>query len=264
MEKSYLTITEASKRLGVSARTLRRLEKNGQVEGYGLNVYYTPGGQRRYLYDEVKHAYKKWGQFGKIGFGNKPCIIVRDLIRYFTDPTSKVGYDLSDVIEQTKTMLTMANKYNIPIVFSITIFDPTNPISNMWAQKIETNLMLEQECVWTEIDPRIAGFSFQKITHSPYISPYFKSDLADWLHEEAIDTVIVAGNSTSGCIRITAIDSLQHGFRVIIPKEAVGDRSNTEHHTALFELNAKYADVVSVEEVLRYFEQTSQYNSVNL
>ncbi|MED4601638.1 isochorismatase family protein [Paenibacillus validus] len=255
MDKDYITIAEAAKKLGVSPATLRRLEKDGQVEGYGLKVYYTPGGQRRYQYNEVKHAYGTWGPFGRMGFGNKPCIIVRDLIRYFTDPTSKAGYDMDKVIEQTHLLLESATKLNIPIVFAVTIYDPNNKISNLWAKKIETNLMLKQESIWTDIEPRLGHFQFNKIIHSPYISPFFKSDLSDWLKAQDIDTVIIVGNSTSGCIRVTAIDSLQHGFHTIVPEEAVADRSITEHQTALLELDVKYADVIRVDEVLEYFQK---------
>lgn len=256
-DKDYLTIAEASKKLGISPGTLRRLEKNGQVEGYGLNVYYTPGGQRRYLYNEIKHAYEKWGQFGKVGFGLKPCIIVRDLIRCFTDPTSKAGYDMDEVIEQTKRLLEFAAEMNIPLVFSSTIYDQNNKISNLWAQKIETNLLLKPGSVWIEIDPRLKHFTFDKVIYSPYISPFFKSDLSDWLNGQGIDTVIIVGNSTSGCVKVTAIDALQNGFHTLIPKEAVGDRSNTEHQTALLQLNVKYADVISVDEVIEYLKKTA-------
>lgn len=256
--KDYITIAEASKKLGISPSTLRRLEKNGQVEGYGLNVFYTPGGQRRYVYNEIKHAYEKWGQFGKIGFGKKPCIIVRDLIRYFTDPTSKAGYDMDVVVEQTKVLLNFAAKMKIPLVFAVTIYDPDNNISNLWARKIETNLLLKQGSVWIEVDPRINHFEFNKVIYSPYISPFFKSDLSDWLSEQEIDTVIITGNSTSGCVKVTAIDSLQNGFHTIIPKEAVGDRSITEHQMALLQLDVKYADVLSLPEVLAYLNKIEE------
>jgi maleamate amidohydrolase len=96
---------------------------------------------------------------------------------------------------------------------------------------------------------------FNKIIHSPYISPFFNSDLSDWLSEQEIDTVIIVGNSTSGCIRVTAIDSLQNGFYTIVPEDAVADRSNTEHQTAILELDMKYADVLTVDEVLEYFRK---------
>ncbi|WP_134704240.1 isochorismatase family protein [Ammoniphilus sp. YIM 78166] len=253
MDKDYLTIKEAAKMLGVSSSTLRRLEKDGVVEGYGLHVYYTPGGQRRYYYNEVEYAYKKWGVSKKVGFGAKPCIIVRDLIRAFTDESSKAGYDLSEVIEQTRILLEQAKEEQIPVIFAITFYEPGNRYSEIWAKKIESNQLLIKDSVWTEIDPRLSSFAFEEVMFSPYVSPFFRSQLADWIEEHEIDTAIVAGNSTSGCVRVTVIDALQHGLRPIIAKETVGDRSPLINETALLELDAKYADVVSMEEVLRYF-----------
>jgi maleamate amidohydrolase len=130
-------------------------------------------------------------------------------------------------------------------------------ISRLWAQKIETNKMLQPGSPWIEIDQRLNHYSFNKVIYSPYISPFFRTDLADWLQEKEIDTVILAGNSTSGCIRVTAIDSMQNGFRPMIPREAVGDRSNVAHQTALTELDVKYSDVISIDEAITYFQRFS-------
>jgi maleamate amidohydrolase len=258
MNKNYMTITEAAKMLGISTSTLRRLEKDGKVEGYGLNVYHTPGGQRRYSYNELEYAYRKWGVFGKIGYGKKPCIIVRDLIRAFTDPGSKSGYSsLSKVISNTKIMLKHAAESSIPVIFAITYYDPENPFSQFWASKIETNQMLLKDSIWTEIDPQLKDYPYHEIIYSPYISPFFNTELTGTLRSLDIDTLLIVGNSTSGCIRVTAIDALQNGFRPIIPKEAVMDRSEISHETALVELDAKYADIVTMEDAIQYFNSVS-------
>lgn len=249
-----MTITEAAKMLGISTSTLRRLEKDGKVEGYGLNVYHTPGGQRRYRHNELEYAYRKWGVFGKVGFGRKPCIIVRDLIRAFTDPSSRHGYTaLSEVISNTKILLDHAVQKSIPVIFAITYYDPDNPFSQFWTLKIEHNQMLLKDSIWTEIDSKLKGYPFQDIIYNPFISPFFNTSLSANLHKQGVDTLIIVGNSTSGCIRVTAIDALQHGFRPIIPREAVADRSQMSHETALVELDAKYADISDVESVIEYF-----------
>lgn len=255
MDKHYLSITEASKMLGLSPSTLRRLENNNKLEGYGLNVYYTPGGQRRYHYDELKNAYHKWGTFGKVNFGKKPCIIIRDLIRYFTDHTSKASYSLDDVVLQTKVLLEHAKKHDVPVIFVIKYFEPNNKASKLWANKIETTQMLTKGAVWTEIDPRISNYPYHSIIYTPYLSPFFQTDLAKVLEKLNVDTTIIVGNSASGSVRISAVDSLQHGLHPIIPREAVGDRTEANKQTALLEINAKYADVVAIDSVIDYFKK---------
>ncbi|WP_102346344.1 isochorismatase family protein [Bacillus sp. Marseille-P3661] len=258
MDKHYLSINEASKMLGLSPSTLRRLEKENKIEGYGLNVYYTPGGQRRYSYNELEHAYQRWGACGKMGFGKKPCIIVRELTRFFTDPSSKAAYPLDNVILQTQSLLKYAKTFDIPVFFIARYYDPNNLTSRLWASKIESSVMVVKGSVWTEIDPRIRDFPFKEIIYTPYLSPFFNSNLDSMLKELDIDTTIIIGNSASGSILISAVDALQNGYHTIIPKEAVADRTEASRQTALTDLGAKYADVVSVESVIKYFKDLKQ------
>jgi nicotinamidase-related amidase len=91
-----------------------------------------------------------------------------------------------------------------------------------------------------------------------YASCFFGTDLITRLHTLKVDTLILTGCTTSGCVRATAVDGLQYGFRVMIPREAVGDRAAPAHEQSLFDLNAKYADVISVEDVLGYLSRLKQ------
>ncbi|GEN33570.1 MerR family DNA-binding transcriptional regulator [Aneurinibacillus danicus] len=95
MYDKLLNISDASKLLGISPSTLRRLEKDGIVEGYGLKVIYTHGGQRRYMLDEIQQLYMQHGFSGQIGFGKRPAILIRDLTLAFTDPNSKLTIDFT-------------------------------------------------------------------------------------------------------------------------------------------------------------------------
>jgi maleamate amidohydrolase len=87
-----------------------------------------------------------------------------------------------------------------------------------------------------------------------FASAFFGTPLASLLTAAGIDTLIVTGASTSGCVRATVVDALQHGFRPLIPREAVGDRNPAAHEANLFDMDAKYGDVLSLEETLRYLE----------
>jgi nicotinamidase-related amidase len=251
MYENLLNISEAAKLLGVSPSTLRRLEKNGTVEGYGLKVLYTPGGQRRYILDELQQLYSNQGFSGQIGFGNKPALLIRDLTIAFTEPHSQLSIKIEEQISATKRLIEEALSHNIPIIFTITIYDSTNRVSKLWCQKFPSLQILDRQSTWVNIHPDLSDYSYDIINPTVHITDLYNCQVDDFLNERQIDTVILAGATTSGSIRATAVDALQRGYRVIIPKEAVGDRNQTLQNSTLIDLNARYADVMSIEKVLK-------------
>ena len=251
-----LNISEAAKLLGVSASTLRRLEHDGVVEGYGLTVIYTPGGQRRYILDEIQHLYSQQGFSGLIGFGSKPAVLVRDLTLAFTDLNSKLAIQQSGQIEAAKQLIKTAFANHCPVVFTKTIYDAAEKFSYLWGQKFPYIQLLDRNTAWVKIHPELDDFTYDMIHATVYINDFFSSPLEEFLKQREIDTVILAGTTTSGSIRATAVESLQRGYRVIIPEEAVGDRSESIQRSTLLDLNARYADVVKLEKVIQYLNET--------
>jgi nicotinamidase-related amidase len=108
---------------------------------------------------------------------------------------------------------------------------------------------------WLDIDPRVAPRSDERIVLKKFTSAFHLTELEEILHAAGVDTVIVTGCTTSGCVRATAIDSTQRRFRTIIPREAVGDRAPGPHEANLFDLDSKWTDVIAVDEVLAYFDR---------
>jgi len=100
------------------------------------------------------------------------------------------------------------------------------------------------------IDPRLGRHPEESVIEKHFASAFFGTDLDRILHEAGIDTVVVAGCTTSGCVRATVVDALQHGFRAIVPRECVGDRSAEQHAANLIDIDGKYGDVLSLSEVL--------------
>lgn len=249
-----LTISEAAKILGVSTSTLRRLEKeNGVVEGYGLKVIYTPGGQRRYLLDEIQQLYTNQGFSGKIGFGEKSALLIRDFTAAFFEPHSLFSVQVEDQVPMVKKLIEAAKESKIPVVFSKTIYKPEVKSSKLWCKKFPSLEILKEGSPWVSSLPEIEEYEFDLVNQTPYITDFHKSPVTDFLKEREIDTLILAGVTTSGSIRATAVEGLQRGYKVIIAKEAVGDRNNSLHTSTLFDLNARYADVVSVNEIITYY-----------
>ena len=257
MNKKYLTVSEAAKLLGISASTLRRMEQDGVVKGYGLRVIYTPGGQRRYIVDEVEYVYSQQGFSGRLGFGKKPALLIRDMTRAFTDPNSRLAIELKGQIEAVGRLAETANLLGIPVFFTKTVFDPNNRFSVLWGRKFPSLKVLDPGGSWGEIHKTLAGYVYSMVYETPYVTDFFNSPMEATLRQHQVDTVILAGATTSGSIRATAVEAFQRGFHVIIPEEAVGDRSEAIQHFTLLDLNARYADVVHLSETLEYMRQSA-------
>ncbi|MBY0221393.1 isochorismatase family protein [Sporosarcina aquimarina] len=257
-----LTISEAAKILGISTSTLRRLEKeNGVVEGYGLKVIYTPGGQRRYLLDEIQQLYTSQGFSGKVGFGIKPALLVRDFTTAFFEPHSLFSISVNDQVSSTIELIEAAKESNIPVIFSKTVYKPEEEISKLWGSKFPSLEILKVESPWVIPLPEISKYNFDMINETPYITDFHNSSLNSFLKDREIDTIVLAGVTTSGSVRANAVEGLQQGYKMIVAKEAVGDRNKSIHTSALIDLNARYADVKNVKDILTYYKSinTKQY-----
>jgi nicotinamidase-related amidase len=143
----------------------------------------------------------------------------------------------------------------LPVLFTSTAYeDPDLADAGIWPMKIPTQATLRAGTPNVELDPRLRRTAGEPVLKKKFASAFFGTDLLARLHVLGIDTLLVAGCTTSGCVRATAVDGLQNGFRVMVIREAVGDRLQAAHEQSLVDLHAKYADVVSVEQVLQYLE----------
>ena len=195
--------------------------------------------------------------FGRtIGFGESPAIIVIDLIGAFTNPEMPLGAPLDNVIEQTRMILDIARVRGLPIFYTSIAYEEVDlRDAGIWASKMEGLMTLRAGTPEVEVDPRLGRKSAEALIFKKYASAFYGTDLSTRLNTLRVDTLVITGCTTSGCVRATAVDALQGGFRPIIAKEAVGDRSAAAHNQSLFDLQAKYADVMSVEEVLKSLAQ---------
>lgn len=195
--------------------------------------------------------------FGRtIGFGERPAVIVIDIIGAFTNPDLPLGANLDKVIEQTNRILTPTRAANLPIFFSSVAYEDKDlRDAGIWAIKMAGVMTLRAGTPEVEADPRLGRRAGEPLIVKKYASVFFGTDLITRLHTLKIDTLILTGCTTSGCVRATAVDGLQYGFRVMVAREAVGDRAQPAHEQSLFDLNAKYADVVPVDDVLTYLSK---------
>jgi maleamate amidohydrolase len=193
-----------------------------------------------------------------MGYGQRPGIVVIDIIRAFTDytnPKMLLATNLEKQMKEIKRILTVARARKIPIFFTTVAYDDDDlKDAGLWALKHKGSRTLRVGTPEVEIDPTLEFQKGEMLLTKKYASAFFGTDLVSRLTTQSIDTLIITGSTTSGCVRATAVDGISYGFRPIIAREAVGDRSKEAHEQSLIDLQAKYADVVSTEEVLHYLQ----------
>ena len=204
--------------------------------------------------EEARQVYAKARLGESVTLGSRPAVLVVDFSCGFTDPESTLGADLTAQVEATKRLLDAARAKGLPVVFTTIGYEPSLKDGGLWLQKVPTLGELQLGGRWVEIDPRLEPREDETVIVKKGASAFFGTNLAAILISQHIDSVVLCGATTSGCIRATAIDLLQYGFPTLVPRECVGDRAQAPHEANLFDIQAKYADVVSLEEALAYVE----------
>ena len=207
--------------------------------------------------DNVADTYKHAGLGNRIGFGRKPALLIVDLQVGFTDPErSPLAGDLSTQINAANRLIESARSKQVPILFTVIAYeDESFRDGGWWILKAPTLKLLRRGSGLDDLDRRLNALPTDMIVVKKYASAFFGTCVNATLSFLGVDTLIVAGCTTSGCLRATVVDGLQHGFRVLVPSEAAGDRAPGPHEASLFDMDSKYADVLSVDEVLDYFRK---------
>jgi len=201
---------------------------------------------------EIRHA----GFHGTVGLGRRPALIVIDVNKGFTDSASPLVCDLDGVVAAIRRVLDVSRGAGIPVVFTTVSYDEAGKqTAAAFIDKIPALLTLEAGTHWVEIDPRIAPRDDEPVLNKLFASAFFGTALSSFLTANGCDSLIVTGASTSGCVRATVVDAIQHGYRPIVPREAVGDRNPDAHAANLYDIETKYGDVVSVDELIAQLEE---------
>lgn len=204
--------------------------------------------------DQAREVYGKAGLGQAVTLGRSPAVLVVDFSCGFTDPACTLGSDLSAEVEATRRLLDAARAKGLPVVFTTIGYEANGKDGGLWLQKVPAlgDLLLGGH--WVELDPRLGARGDETVIVKKGASGFFGTNLASVLVSQHVDSVILCGATTSGCIRATAIDLLQYGFPTLVPRECVGDRARAPHEANLFDIQAKYADVVGLEEALAFVE----------
>jgi maleamate amidohydrolase len=201
---------------------------------------------------ETKTDYQRKGFASRSGYGKSPALVIVDFINGFTDPSTPLGGDFSWEINATRRLQEAFRRGKLPIVYTTVAYAEDMRDAGVFVKKVPSLAILQHGSPLIEVDQRIKPLPGEKVLIKKYASAFFGTSLDVDLRLLGVDTVILAGCTTSGCIRASAIDSMQHGYQTIVVREAVGDRAAGPHEANLFDIDAKYADVVEVADALDY------------
>ena len=188
-------------------------------------------------------------QQNALGLTASPALLLVDMINGFTDPACALGSDCPEVVAANVQLLEAFRALGLPVFFTTVVYR-NDQQAKVFRQKVPALNVLQPDSHWVKIDPALEPLDGEPVIEKQWASAFFGTDLSQQLSVLGVDSIVVTGLTTSGCVRASAVDALQNDYQVVIAEEAVGDRNPEAHRANLFDLNAKYADVLPVAQVL--------------
>ena len=206
-------------------------------------------------WERARETYERAHIGGRVDVGGRPAVVVVDFCLGFTDPACSVGSELTAEVEATRRLLDAARRKGLLVVFTTIAYEPHLVDAGVWLRKMPGLGELVIGSKWVELDDRLGRRENEPLLAKKGASAFFGTNLGAILAAKRIDTVLLCGATTSGCVRATAVDLCQYGYPTLVPRECVGDRAREPHDANLFDIDAKYADVVSLGEALDYVDR---------
>ena len=185
---------------------------------------------------------------GTLSLGVCPALIVVDLSNGFSDPASPLGGNFDSQISQINGLLDTFRAKKLPVYFTSVVYHDETTAS-VFRRRLPDLNILQTSSQWVKINSKINKQSDELIIEKQWPSAFFKTQLAAHLEKNAVDSIVVVGLTTSGCVRATVVDGLQHNFPVFVVPEACGDRNLSAHQASLHDMHAKYAVVMPAKEL---------------
>jgi maleamate amidohydrolase len=196
-----------------------------------------------------------WG--GRIGFGQRPALLVIDFMKGYTTLGSALyAPGVVSAVQESRDMLQAARDAGVPVIYTIIRYHPSHfADGGTWVRKAPVMRCMVDGNPDAEICDDVLPLRSEIVIRKQYASAFFGTSVAATLIAQGVDTVVMIGCSTSGCIRASAVDATQHGFRTIVVRECVGDRHPAPHEANLFDIDSKYGDVISKADAISHFRQ---------
>lgn len=196
---------------------------------------------------------------GRLEFGKNPALLIVDFVMAYLDPASPLYAGVEDALESNIRLLVAVRQAGIPVIFTNVVYEPGGADGGLFYQKIPALKAFDRGSPLGQFPSTLQPGDGEAVISKQFASAFFGTALDEKLRDMGIDTLLISGLSTSGCVRATALDALQHGFAPFVVRDACGDRHPAPHDNNLFDLQAKYAEVISLEQALDLLESRSAF-----
>lgn len=188
---------------------------------------------------------------GHLPFGKKPALLIVDFVMAYLDKDSPLYAGAEDALASNERLLSAARAAGVPVIFTNVVYQTGGADGGLFYKKIPALSAFDKGSPLGDFPPTLRPEAGELVISKQFASAFFGTNLAAALRDKQIDTLLITGMSTSGCVRATALDALQHGFAPFVVRDACGDRHPAPHESNLFDLQAKYAEVISEPEAVR-------------
>jgi maleamate amidohydrolase len=189
-------------------------------------------------------VYRAQGFGGSVGIGARPALCIVDFVNGFADPAMFGGGNIAPAIARTVVLLAAARGIGLPVAFTRVVYAANGSDDCAFTRKVPALTALTEAVPASHVVPQLAPKAGETILRKTQPSAFFGTGYAEMLRRQGVDTVIVAGCTTSGCVRATVVDAMSYDFRTIVARDCVGDRSLPAHDANLFDMEQKYADLM--------------------
>ena len=190
----------------------------------------------------------------RVGFGSRPALLLIDFCRAYFEPDNPLFADVDAALASALRVRTAARAAGLPVILTNVVYHPSGLDGGRFYEKALPLKSFVRGNPMGEWAPGLVPHEDELVISKQYPSAFFGTSLASTLTAAGIDSVILTGLTTSGCVRASCVDAMSHGFRTSVVAEACGDRHSAPHDANLFDMNAKYADVVSEAEVIAFLQ----------
>jgi maleamate amidohydrolase len=204
----------------------------------------------RELQDNYRRAYGH-----RIGFGKSPALILVDFVQGYFDPACDLYAGVEDALSSALRIRAVARAKRIPVILTNVVYHPLALNGGRFYEKAKPLRFLTEGNPMGAWPAGLSPEPDELVVSKQYPSAFFGTSLASTLTALGIDNVVLTGLTTSGCVRASCVDAMSHGFITTVVRDACGDRHSAPHEANLFDMEAKYADVVSEQEILDHFER---------
>ncbi len=195
--------------------------------------------------------YEGAGFGARLPFGQRPALVVVDVVQAYVQPGSRLcAQGFVDAVPANRELVAAARKAGVPVIFTGVVYDAQGRDGGLFFRKVPALRSFVAGSPLGAFVEGLAPLPGETVVTKQYASAFFGTSLASTLTACCVDTVLITGFSTSGCVRATALDALQHGFAPFVVREACGDRDPRPHEANLFDLQAKYAEVIGLQQAL--------------